>query len=102
MAGAAAGRGSTITAPAAVAATQPAPHGMPPCVMVGPSSITSTRLPRTRAGSSSRTGDAARTIDASGRTRRASAMAKATSAAPATSTLFTTTTSAMRSTASPG
>jgi hypothetical protein len=39
--GAAAGRGSTMTAaPAAVAATKPAPYGIEPWVNVGPSSTT--------------------------------------------------------------
>ena len=46
-------------APAAVAATNPAPYGMEPWVIVGPSSTTSTRLSQMTEGSTTRTGEAA-------------------------------------------
>src|SRR5438552_685553 len=50
-------RGSTMeAAPCCRAATTPAPYRISPCVSVGPSSITRTRLPGTMAGSSTVTG----------------------------------------------
>jgi hypothetical protein len=76
-----------MVAPAATAATYPAPCDIPPCVIVGPSSTTITRRPRTAAGSSSRTGEAARTIAAVGFTACASSTTAWTSAASAASTL---------------
>ena len=74
---------------------------MPPWVMVGPSSTTSTRLP---AGSvSSRvTGEAASSIGTSGSTRLMPAISRPVCSGPAASALLAITRSAMRSTASPG
>ena len=89
-------------APAARAATVPAPNGIPPWVNVGPSSMTSTRLPASDPCPSRVTGDSARMIVAAGTIRATSATTRSTSAGSAESTLFTTTTSAIRSVVSPG
>ena len=61
------GRGSTISAaPSRSAATKPAPNFISPCVSVGPSSTTSTRLPRIAPGSSTVTCEFAFTTVADG------------------------------------
>jgi hypothetical protein len=96
------GRGSTSVAPACRAATVPAPNGIPPCVMVGPSSTTSTRLPANDWPGSRVTGDAARTTMASGFVAYTLATTRPTAAGSALSVLLTTTMSAIRKFSSPG
>ncbi|MEC4747305.1 hypothetical protein [Methylomicrobium sp. Wu6] len=75
---------------------------MSPCVMVGPSSTTSTRLPRTLSGSFNRTIDAPRNTGARGFCCRTASATRCTSAFAAELTLPIRIMSAIRSTDSPG
>ena len=96
-------RGSTISAaPARRAATTPAPRVISPCVSVGPSSITSTRVPAISSGRSARTGLSARITVAPGFTRSMEPSTVATCSDVAESILLMTTASAIRRFASPG
>ena len=97
------GRGSTISAaPCCRAATTPAPYFISPCVSVGPSSITRTRLPAIASGSSTVTRLFARTTVACGLIERIVASSAASCSGVAESTLLITITSAMRMFVSPG
>src|SRR6478736_405815 len=97
------GMGSTMwAAPAVWAPTTPAPYVIDPCVRVGPSSTTRTRHPATAAGSSTVTGLSARSTVAVGLSARTDASTASMSTGRAESHLATTTTSAIRTFASPG
>ena len=97
------GLGSTISAaPAARAPTTPAPKDIEPCVSVGPSSMTTTRLPSTREGSLTVTGESASMMRARGLRPSTEAVTSSMAAASAESHLATMTTSAIRTLASPG
>src|SRR6266545_7724105 len=97
------GLGSTkLVAPACLAATVPAPYGIPPWVSVGPSSTTRTRAPASDGPASRVTGEAAFTTVAVGLTAATLAATAATASGSAVSTLLITTTSAMRRFVSPG
>src|SRR5512132_161179 len=96
------GRGSTIfAAPALLAATSPAPNGISPWVSVGPSSTTSTSLPRRSGPASSTGGDFANTKVAIGLAASTFSTTCSTLCASAESTLLITTTSAIRRLTSP-
>ena len=96
------GTGSTTSAaPKRRAATMPAPKVMPPCVSVGPSSTTATRLPSI-VPPSSVSDERARITSARGLRLAMSARTISTAPGSAESTLLMTTTSAIRRLASPG
>ena len=97
------GRGSTISAaPYLRAATIPAPIFIPPCVRVGPSSTTRTRLPRIFSQPSTKMGLAASTTAASGACRTMLSRTWFTWSSEAESTLLMTMTCEERKFVWPG
>ena len=85
-----------------MAATTPAPYFISPCVSVGPSSTTRTRLPRICSAPSTEIGEAASITTAPGFSSRIERRTASMPSGSAVSILLITTTSARRRFASPG